>query len=205
MTESRRHSAFSTASPQLRPAAPERAWPKPCERQAEARRRPGGDGMEACRAACRARHALDALTARLDGRRAAVTTVTRKRAVFHGAASCAVELGLLPVNPLDTIRWQASAAAITSDRRAVASPAQVHAILAEVSGSRPELAAFSGACTWRRCGPRKPSPCARTAATWPPADGARWSSTPPRQEPPPPGPAPEPATSTAASSRGPRA
>jgi integrase len=91
-----------------------------------------------------ARRALDALTVRLDGRRAAATTITRKRTVFHGIASYAVELGLLPANPLDTIRWKAPGAAITADRRAVASPAQVHAILAEISRCRPELTAFFG-------------------------------------------------------------
>ena len=45
------------------------------------------------------RAALDGLRARLDGSRAAANTVSRKRAVFHGALSHAVELGLLPATP----------------------------------------------------------------------------------------------------------
>jgi integrase len=91
-----------------------------------------------------ARQALDALTVRLDGRRAAATTITRKRAVVHGASGYAVELGLLPANPLDSIRWKAPRPAVTADRRAVASPAQVQAILDEVSRSRPALTGFFG-------------------------------------------------------------
>jgi integrase len=88
------------------------------------------------------RRALDALTVRLDGGRAAATTITRKHAVVHGAAGWAVELGLLVTNPLDSIRWKAPGAATAADRRKVASPAQVRMILAEVTRSRPKLTAF---------------------------------------------------------------
>jgi hypothetical protein len=49
------------------------------------------------------RRALDALTLRLDGTRAAAATITRKRAVFHGCLDYAAELGLLEANPLDRI------------------------------------------------------------------------------------------------------
>ena len=52
------------------------------------------------------RQALDALTLRLDGRRAAANTITRKRAVFHGALGYAVEAGLLESNPADRISWR---------------------------------------------------------------------------------------------------
>jgi hypothetical protein len=44
------------------------------------------------------RTALEALTFRLDGRRAATNTVIRKRAVLHGALGHAAETGLLPAN-----------------------------------------------------------------------------------------------------------
>jgi hypothetical protein len=40
------------------------------------------------------RRALEALTLRLDGTRAAANTTTRKRAVFYNALGYAVELGL---------------------------------------------------------------------------------------------------------------
>jgi hypothetical protein len=52
------------------------------------------------------RRALEALALRLDGTRAAVTTITRKRAVYHGCLSYAAELGLLEANPLDRITWR---------------------------------------------------------------------------------------------------
>jgi integrase len=90
------------------------------------------------------RAALDGLCIRLDGLRAAANTITRKRAVFHGALGYAVELGLLPANPLNLVRWRAPRAAAALSPAAVAGPAQVRVILAEVARIRPELAAFFG-------------------------------------------------------------
>ena len=87
---------------------------------------------------------LDGLRARLDGSRAAANTVSRKRAVFHGALSHAVELGLLPANPVSRVRWHAPRATVAVSPATVASPAQVRAILGQVSCIRPELAAFFG-------------------------------------------------------------
>jgi len=90
------------------------------------------------------RAALDALTVRLDGGHAAATTIARKRAVFHDALDYAVELGLLPANPVGQVRWTAPKAAAAVNPQTVASPAQVRAILAEVARLRPELTAFFG-------------------------------------------------------------
>ena len=90
------------------------------------------------------RAALDGLCTRLDGSRAAANTITRKRAVIHGALGCAVELGLLPASPIGLVRWRAPRAAVAVSPATVASPAQVRAILAEVCRIRPELAAFFG-------------------------------------------------------------
>ncbi len=90
------------------------------------------------------RAALDGLCTRLDGSPAAANTISRKRAVFHGALGYAVELGLLPANPMGKVRWHAPKAAVTLNPATVASPAQVRAILAQVSRIRPELAAFFG-------------------------------------------------------------
>ncbi len=53
------------------------------------------------------RAALDGLCTRLDGTPAAANTIARKRAVFHGALGYAVELGLLPANPIGLVRWRA--------------------------------------------------------------------------------------------------
>ena len=90
------------------------------------------------------RAAMDALTVRLDGGRAAAATVSRKRAVFHDALGYAVELGLLPANPLGQVQWTAPRSATAVNPQTVASPAQVRAILAEVARLRPELTAFFG-------------------------------------------------------------
>ena len=56
-------------------------------------------------------------------------------AVFHGALSHAVELGLLPANPISRVQWHAPRAAVAVNPATVASPAQVQAILAEVSST----------------------------------------------------------------------
>jgi integrase len=88
------------------------------------------------------RRALDVLTLRLDGSRAAAATIARKRAVLFGALGYAVELGLLDANPLSLIAWRPPRSCLAVNPRAVASPAQAEAILAEVARIRPELAAF---------------------------------------------------------------
>ena len=90
------------------------------------------------------RAALDGLCTLLDGSPAAPSTITRKRAAFHGALGYAVELGLLPANPISLVRWRAPRAAVALSPATVASPAQVRAILAQVAQARPELAAFFG-------------------------------------------------------------
>ncbi len=90
------------------------------------------------------RAALDALMLRLDGSRAAASTIARKPAVFHDAAGYAVELGLLPANPVSQVRWTPPKAAAAVNPQTVASPAQVRAIPAEVARLRPELTAFFG-------------------------------------------------------------
>ena len=90
------------------------------------------------------RQALDALTLRLDGGRAAANTVIRKRAVFHGALGYAVETGLLESNPADRISWRVPRACPAADPTVVASPAQAEALLTAVARIRPELTAFFG-------------------------------------------------------------
>ena len=90
------------------------------------------------------RDAMDALTLRLDGTRAAVNTIARKRAVFRNALGYAVELGLLPANPIGQVRWKAPRADGAVNPQTVASPAQVQAILGQVACVRPDLTAFFG-------------------------------------------------------------
>jgi integrase len=52
------------------------------------------------------RRLLDALARNLDGRPAAANTVVRRRAVLHAALAHAVEVGHLPANPLERVRWR---------------------------------------------------------------------------------------------------
>ena len=58
-----------------------------------------------------------------------MNTVTRKRAVLHGALSHAVELGLLPANPISRVQWRAPRATVAANPATIASPAQIRAIL----------------------------------------------------------------------------
>ena len=71
------------------------------------------------------RRALDALALTLNGKPAAATTIARKRAVFYGALNYAVELDILPANPIGKVTWKAPEVAEEIDRRVVARPRQV--------------------------------------------------------------------------------
>jgi integrase len=136
------------------------------------------------------RASLDGLCVRLDGSPAAANTITRKRAVFHGALSYAVELGLLPANPLSLVRWRAPAPAVAVSPAAVPSPAQVRAILAQVARIRPELAAFFGCLYYAALRPEEAVALRRDDLVLPargrgkmvlmtacPRTGAAWTST----------------------------
>jgi integrase len=78
------------------------------------------------------RRVLDALALKLDGKPAAATTTYRKRAVVYNALGYAVELDMLSTNPIDRVQWKAPEVAATVDRRVVANPDQVRAILKAV-------------------------------------------------------------------------
>jgi len=83
------------------------------------------------------------------------STITRERAVFHGALGYAVEVGLLPANPVGLVRWRAPGAAVAVSPATVPSPAQVGVILAEVARIRPELAAFFGCLSYAALRPEE--------------------------------------------------
>ena len=122
------------------------------------------------------RAAMDALTVRLDGGRAAAATVSRKRAVFHDALGYAVELGLLPANPLGQVQWTAPRSATAVNPQTVASPVQVRAILAEVARLRPELTAFFGCLYYAALRPEE-AVALRQANLILPRTGSAWTST----------------------------
>ena len=90
------------------------------------------------------RSALEALTFRLDGSRAAANTIIPKRVVLYGVLGYAAEAGLLPDNPLDNFGWQVPQSSAVIDPVVVASPAQVSALLDAVARTRPEMTAFFG-------------------------------------------------------------
>jgi integrase len=135
------------------------------------------------------RAALDALTVRLDGRRAAATTIARKRAVFHNALGYAVETGLLDSNPADQVSWRPPKATSTVNPQVVASPAQAEALLSEVNRIRPELTAFFGCLYYAALRPEeatalRAADCYLPAAGWgkltltrtAPRTAAAWTS-----------------------------
>ena len=93
------------------------------------------------------RQILNATTSRLDGTRAAPTSVRRNRAVLLNALDYAVELKLLDTNPVKGIKWRAPKVAHEVDRRVVVNPAQARALLEAVRAQRPSgprLVAFFG-------------------------------------------------------------
>lgn len=96
------------------------------------------------------RRALDAIALTMDGKPAAATTIARKRAVFYGVVSYAVELDILPANPIDKVTWKAPEVAEEIDRRVVARPRQVRDLLAAVGDISPDLTAFFG-CLYYAC------------------------------------------------------
>jgi len=136
------------------------------------------------------RTALDAITLRLDGSRAAPATITRKHAVLHAALGYAVQTGLLGTNPLDTTTWRVPQSSAAVSPAVVASPEQVRALLAAVTQLRPDLTAFFGCLYYAALRPEeavalRASDCDLPAGGWgmltihtaAPRTAAAWTST----------------------------
>ncbi len=83
------------------------------------------------------RQLLDALRYRLDGKPYAPSTIRRNRAILRNACEYAVELGLLPTNPMRTIKWKVPRVSAEVDRRSVVNPKQASALLAAVAAQKP--------------------------------------------------------------------
>lgn len=77
------------------------------------------------------RRVLDALSRLQDGTLAAAATRRRKRAIFYNLVEYGIELGLLGHNPIDRVRVRSRTKKVVEevDRRVVANPKQVRAIL----------------------------------------------------------------------------
>ncbi|QXJ22513.1 tyrosine-type recombinase/integrase [Actinomadura graeca] len=84
------------------------------------------------------RELLNAAATRLDGKPAAPSTVQRNRAILHHACEYAVEIGVLPNNPIKTTKWKArSKSSAEVDRRSVVNHAQARRLLGAVRRQRP--------------------------------------------------------------------
>lgn len=92
----------------------------------------------------RARSGLEAISVLKNGRPAAAKTFVRKRATYTNFLNYAVELDMLPANPLSRIQWTPEKVDGVVDPRVVASPKQVRAILAKVREHDPRYVAFFG-------------------------------------------------------------
>lgn len=88
------------------------------------------------------RAALHDLSLKLDGTAAASSTVMRKRSAFYSALQYAVELELVPANPLDRITWKRPVATEVVDRRVVINPTQGRALLSAVHNISPAVEGF---------------------------------------------------------------
>jgi integrase len=75
------------------------------------------------------RKALGAISLKMDGKASAAATYQRKRALFYNCLGYAVELELLGANPIDKVQWTADETERQIDRRVVANPNQVDAIV----------------------------------------------------------------------------
>jgi integrase len=90
---------------------------------------------------------LDGLLVKLDGTPAATSVVSRRRKVFNTAVEYAVELKVLPVNPVPALKWKIPKTVQIVDRRRVANPVQARSLLqavGELSLSGPRMVAFYG-------------------------------------------------------------
>ncbi|MDH6107988.1 tyrosine-type recombinase/integrase [Kitasatospora sp. GAS1066B] len=92
-----------------------------------------------------ARRMLAALSVKLDGTKAAASTIRRKRAILGHVIGLAIEDGLLAANPLSAVQWQAPQIEEEVNPEYVMNPEQVTAMLAAIGsqGRRgPRLVAF---------------------------------------------------------------
>jgi integrase len=83
------------------------------------------------------RDLLESATSLLDGTRAAPSTVRKHRMLLSNALDYAVELKLLPANPIKMLKWKPPASAYEVDRRSVVNHAQAKALLAAVAVQKP--------------------------------------------------------------------
>lgn len=104
--------------------------------------------MSALQEASTVSRALEACSRKLDGSAAAPEYYRRRRRTFYGALKYAVREKHLPANPLDGAEdpeWKAPEVADAVDRRRVANPAQMRALLEAIRGTGKTPASPGGA------------------------------------------------------------
>ena len=84
---------------------------------------------------------------KLNGAAAAAPTVARKRAALFSALQYAVELELLPNNPLKQLKLRRPIVTDSVDRRVVVNHAQARALLTAVRNTHPAWRPASRVCT----------------------------------------------------------
>ena len=144
------------------------------------------------------RPALDALALRMDGKPAAASTVSRKRAIFYNAVEYAVELGHLTGNPIALIKWRAPKVTEAVNPRVVINHGQARALLAAVRQlpSGKPLAAFFAVMCYAALRPGEAVDLRKEALAIPsagwgelylstsaPSAGRSWSESGTRREP----------------------
>lgn len=144
------------------------------------------------------RPVLDTLALRLDGRPAAPSTVSRKRAILFNAVEYAVERGHLAGNPLTSMKWRAPKLAEAVDPRVVINHGQARALFSAVRqlGSGPPLVAFFAVMYYAALRPGEAVDLRKEALALPesgwgelylstsaPAAGRSWSESGNRREP----------------------
>ncbi|GII05455.1 tyrosine-type recombinase/integrase [Planobispora takensis] len=83
------------------------------------------------------RELLAVATSRLDGKRAATSTMLRNKTILQTALDYAVELKLLSHNPIKALKWKRPKSTSEVDRRSVVNHAQARALLAAVEARKP--------------------------------------------------------------------
>ncbi len=142
------------------------------------------------------RPALDALALRMDGKPAAASTVSRKRAVFFNSVEYAVELGRLAGNPIPALKWRAPKATETVNPRVVINHGQARALLTAVRRLSPTLVAFFAVMYYAALRPGEAVELRKEALSLPetgwgevylstsaPSVGRSWSRSGTRREP----------------------
>ncbi|MFE3451574.1 tyrosine-type recombinase/integrase [Nonomuraea sp. NPDC059194] len=90
---------------------------------------------------------LETATSLLNGKRAATSTVLRNKTILQNAMDYAIELKLVPANPIKTLKWKPPKTTYELDRRSVVNHTQARALLAAVAARKPSgqrLVAFFG-------------------------------------------------------------